>query len=381
MYVNDLLVRDDNAVSGDLGGGTSDLGRRLFAIEDANFDVMGLVSGSSSGAVVVQRYEYTPYGTQTVYNISYGSLSSDTYHFGVGFQGGLMDGLTGLVHFDARDYDPVTGRWLEEEPYGGAYVDGVNLYEAFKSSPISHVDWTGLDPSSPFVVDPSTGLLVDPPAASIVFQPSDALDQQTEQKGQLFSPPSDEPTSPLVNGIPLGDAPFSIQFDQNAFENFTVSSSCPIPQQVLDSLSDEVAESLRKQYDFMAQTRTPGLSGNPGAVPSNPFSKFSLPFSIGSSKSEGGAWKGVVKGGKISGGGFGPIVEIGNPNWFGPFAGSTKIDLDINLQKKCFGIEIQADFSIGHGADLILKGDVQYKPGAKAPSFGPTIIFQPGKGH
>ena len=140
-YVNDLLVRDDNGTSGDLGGGTSDLGRRIFAITDANFDVTGLVS---TGSTVLERFGYTPYGTRTVMNSSYGTVS-DSYGFEVGFQGGLMDPATGLIHFDARDYDPVTGRWMEQDPTSWTYVDGPNLYQFALSNPQGLVDYSGLE--------------------------------------------------------------------------------------------------------------------------------------------------------------------------------------------------------------------------------------------
>ncbi len=33
-----------------------------------------------------------------------------------GFAGGLHDWVTGLVHFGARDCDPVTGRWMQKDP-------------------------------------------------------------------------------------------------------------------------------------------------------------------------------------------------------------------------------------------------------------------------
>jgi RHS repeat-associated protein len=40
-----------------------------------------------------------------------------------GFAGGLYDPDTGLVHFGARDYDPVTGRWKSKDPILFAGVD------------------------------------------------------------------------------------------------------------------------------------------------------------------------------------------------------------------------------------------------------------------
>jgi RHS repeat-associated protein len=136
-YVNDLVARDDNSTGGDLGVDSSGLGRRVFAITDANYDVTGIVS---TGNAVLERFGYTPYGTRTVMNSSYGSIS-DSYSFQVGFQGGLMDSVTGLVHFGARDYDSFTGRWMQQDPKG--YINGANKYQLELSSPIGRSDPSG----------------------------------------------------------------------------------------------------------------------------------------------------------------------------------------------------------------------------------------------
>jgi RHS repeat-associated protein len=58
-----------------------------------------------------------------------------------GFAGGLSDADTGFVRFGARDYDPVTGRWIAKDPirFGG----GTNLYVYAGSDPVNSVDSTG----------------------------------------------------------------------------------------------------------------------------------------------------------------------------------------------------------------------------------------------
>ena len=68
---------------------------------------------------------------------------SDSYSFEVGFQGGLIDPTTGLAHFGARDYDPVTGRWTEQDPTGWQYLDGPNLYQLELSNPVIGLDSSG----------------------------------------------------------------------------------------------------------------------------------------------------------------------------------------------------------------------------------------------
>ena len=139
-YVNDLVEEDSYSAS-DSG---SSLISREYAITDSNYDVTGTTANAAGGAVT-QRLQYDSYGSQTVMNSSYGAIS-DAANTLVGFQGGIMDSLTGLVHFDARDYNPVTGRWMEAEPNGSEYFDGSNLYQAFDSSPTNQTDWSGFDP-------------------------------------------------------------------------------------------------------------------------------------------------------------------------------------------------------------------------------------------
>jgi RHS repeat-associated protein len=61
-----------------------------------------------------------------------------------GFAGGLRDPDTGLVHFGARDYDPLTGRWTSPDPIRFAGGDA-NLYRYASGDPLDRVDPTGLD--------------------------------------------------------------------------------------------------------------------------------------------------------------------------------------------------------------------------------------------
>jgi RHS repeat-associated protein len=59
-----------------------------------------------------------------------------------GFAGGLYDPDTGLVHFGARDYDPIIGRWVSKDPilFNGGQA---NMYVYAGSDPINLIDRDG----------------------------------------------------------------------------------------------------------------------------------------------------------------------------------------------------------------------------------------------
>jgi RHS repeat-associated protein len=60
-----------------------------------------------------------------------------------GFAGGLYDPDTGLVHFGARNYDPLTGRWISKDPI--LFMGGeTSLYGYAGNDPINFIDPSGL---------------------------------------------------------------------------------------------------------------------------------------------------------------------------------------------------------------------------------------------
>jgi len=140
MYVNQLVFRDDNTVNGGYGFTGSGLGERLYAQQDANWNVTSLVN--TSGAVE-ERFVYDPYGTRTVLSASWGS-ASDSFGWVYNFQGGRMDPVDGLVHFGAREYNPATGTWMQQDPTGGMYINGPDLYQFVLDDPANKTDLTGL---------------------------------------------------------------------------------------------------------------------------------------------------------------------------------------------------------------------------------------------
>lgn len=83
---------------------------------------------------IAQRMDYDPFGQVTV------NTNPDFQPFG--YAGGLYDHRTGLTRFEARDYDPETGRWTSRDPilFGG---DNTSLYTYSLGDPVNLSDPTG----------------------------------------------------------------------------------------------------------------------------------------------------------------------------------------------------------------------------------------------
>ena len=80
----------------------------------------------------VDREEYTPFG-----ETSFGSFSRKRYRF----SGKERDEESGLYYFGQRYYAPWLGRWVTCDPAGR--IDGTNLYQYVRGSPLSLVDPVG----------------------------------------------------------------------------------------------------------------------------------------------------------------------------------------------------------------------------------------------
>ncbi len=77
-----------------------------------------------------------------------------------GLAGGLYDPDTGLVRFEARDYDAVTGRWTAKDPLYFRGGDS-NLYAYARGNPVTVTDPTGKSWVSA-VQDPNCYACVEP---------------------------------------------------------------------------------------------------------------------------------------------------------------------------------------------------------------------------
>jgi RHS repeat-associated protein len=136
VYVDAMILRDRDA-DGSSGNG---LEERLWVMQDANWNVTGLVNGSGT---VVERYAYDSFGSVTVMNGSWTGIGSGAYGWHYLYQGGRLDSSSGLYHFRNRDYSPTLGRWVGLDPIRFQSGRG-NLYLSLFNSPHSRIDPTGL---------------------------------------------------------------------------------------------------------------------------------------------------------------------------------------------------------------------------------------------
>jgi RHS repeat-associated protein len=112
----------------------------LWVQQDANWNVTALINGSGS---VVERYDYDPYGKQTVLDASFNTRSSSSYAFIHGFQGLRLDTTSGLYYARNRDLSPTLGRWTQADPLGFGGGD-TNFYRAEGNGTPGRQDPSGL---------------------------------------------------------------------------------------------------------------------------------------------------------------------------------------------------------------------------------------------
>ena len=90
----------------------------------------GLTSGT-----VVDTIDYDAFGNVTA-NLA-PALNSVVL-----FQGGILSSSTGLYHFGARDYNPLTQQWMETDPIGFGAGDS-NLKRFVGNDPTNAIDPAG----------------------------------------------------------------------------------------------------------------------------------------------------------------------------------------------------------------------------------------------
>jgi RHS repeat-associated protein len=139
-YIDDLILRDRDTD----GNGTLD--ERLYSLQDANWNMTGLVNTSG---VIQQRFVYTAYGLPVFLSSSFTS-GSNTAAWEVLYAGYRFETAISLMHVRHRVLNPALGCWVQRDYL--KYIDGGNLYQYCRHSPITLLDSTGRFALPPVVI-------------------------------------------------------------------------------------------------------------------------------------------------------------------------------------------------------------------------------------
>lgn len=103
----------------------------LYYLYNGQGDVSLLIDNAGT---TVADYVFDAYGNQSEQNTIYNPF---------GYRGEYTDAESGLIYLRARMYDPLTGRFINEDPI----QDGLNWYVYCENNPILFIDMFGLAPT------------------------------------------------------------------------------------------------------------------------------------------------------------------------------------------------------------------------------------------
>jgi len=156
VYVDALIFRERDTDADGI------LDERLWAVQDANFNVVALTDDSGAA---VERYQQTPFGVVTVLDASGTVLTASAYGWVYTHQGLRFDADAGLFDNRWRWYSPTLGRFVSVDPLGFEAQDE-NMYRVESNNPAALLDPTGLDPAATLL--PPRGTQGGFPAATLM---------------------------------------------------------------------------------------------------------------------------------------------------------------------------------------------------------------------
>ena len=118
---------------------TGTTARTYYAIKDHLGSVLAMVDTTGT---VVEQYRFDAWGRTTVYDGVGQPLAQSALGNRYVWQGREISWATGLYLFRARWYDPVTSRWLSNDPIG--ISGGLNQYVFCGNNPVNFSDPLGL---------------------------------------------------------------------------------------------------------------------------------------------------------------------------------------------------------------------------------------------
>lgn len=137
-YIDDLVLRDRDTT------GSGVLDERLYAFQDPNWNVTGVVNSVGS---VQERYGYDAYGMSTVLSALFVPQGSSSIDWETRHGGYRWDSESGFDVTPYRNGHPLLGCWISRDPLGLAAEVTLNGYVG--NNPVTFADPDGLEPAIP----------------------------------------------------------------------------------------------------------------------------------------------------------------------------------------------------------------------------------------
>ncbi|MBL9090226.1 MAG: IPT/TIG domain-containing protein [Planctomycetaceae bacterium] len=125
-YIDDLVLRD------------RPFHERLFALQDANWNVTAIVNSAGSP---VERYCFSPYGSPEFMDGEFNMIPFSEWHWEILYASYKFDKASGFQFARYRYINPAVGEWMTRDPV--EYLDGLSLYQYVNSQPVSTQDFDG----------------------------------------------------------------------------------------------------------------------------------------------------------------------------------------------------------------------------------------------
>jgi RHS repeat-associated protein len=149
-YIDDLVIRDRNP-GGSGSSGSGSLSERLYALQDANWNVDAIVDVTGT---VQERYSYSAYGMPNFLTSAFANRSSSSYQWETLYAGYRWDPAGGLLDARRRQLHSVIGAWLERDP--AKSHGGRDPYSYAGGHCISRIDPYGLKAYGTFTAELNT---------------------------------------------------------------------------------------------------------------------------------------------------------------------------------------------------------------------------------
>ncbi|XP_038057022.1 teneurin-3-like isoform X1 [Patiria miniata] len=145
-HIYDHMAREMTSLEYDLQGFLFAIRRGQTQLYVASNHVGSPIAVFNANGEILKRLTLDPLGKVL-------SDSDPTFLLHIGFQGGIYDSLTRLVHFDRRDYDPICGRWTSPDLNFFKDITQTSRTKAFNMYTFNGNIFVGSDTESHYLSD------------------------------------------------------------------------------------------------------------------------------------------------------------------------------------------------------------------------------------